>query len=292
MLCPRACGADREAGQTGLCHANGRLKVARAALHFWEEPCISGTRGSGAVFFSGCALGCVYCQNREISRAFSGRELSVERLAAIFLELQKQGAHNINLVTAGHYIPEVVRALQLAKAQGLLLPVLFNSGGYESVESLRLLDGLIDIYLPDLKYLDPALAKNYSHAEDYPEIAKAAIAEMVRQQPKPVFDENRMMTAGVLVRHLLLPGHVRDAKDVIAYLHQTYGNQIFISILNQYTPGFAEAGQDPLLNRKVTRREYERLLAFACEIGITQGFYQEGETAGECFLPPFDGTGV
>ncbi len=241
--------------------------------------------------------------------------ISEERLENIFLELQEQGAHNINLVTAAHYIPEVCLALEHAKAHGLMIPVVWNSSGYELAESLQMLDGLVDIYLPDLKYLDPKLAKRYSHAEDYPSVAKKALEEMVRQQPEPAFDADGIMEKGVIVRHLLLPGHVREAKEVISYLYGTYGNRIYISLMNQYTPigtmteesssrkksasGGGEKSDvsddariDPLLCRKVTKREYERLLWYAAELGITQGFYQEGGTAAESFVPAFDGTGV
>lgn len=312
-LCPRACKADREGGQKGRCHVDARIHVARAALHFWEEPCISGTEaplqsanrngkaGSGAVFFSGCPLGCVFCQNRAISRGEAGAVISVERLAEIFLKLQEQGAYNINLVTAGHYTPQVGEALRLAKGRGLLLPVVWNSSGYETVGTLRMLEGLVDIYLPDFKYLDPQLALRYSHAEDYPEAAKQALGEMVRQQPSCRFDAAGMMTSGVLVRHLLLPGHVREAKQVVSYLWETYGNQIYISLMNQYTPpvqsaqsvyGEDSSAIDPLLARRVTKREYERLLDYAAQLGVEQGFYQEGGTAAESFIPAFDGTGV
>lgn len=310
-LCPRRCGADRESGQKGRCHADDKIRVARAALHYWEEPCISGKEGSasrlggsGAVFFSGCPLGCIYCQNRAISRGQAGKDISVERLAEIFLELERQGALNINLVTAGHYAPQVCTALRLAKREGLSLPVVWNSSGYETVETLRMLEGLVDIYLPDLKYLDPELAKACSHAEDYPEVAKAAIREMVRQQPHSRFAGESRMTAGVIVRHLLLPGHVREAKHVVSYLHETYGDQIYISLMNQYTPpgdinGIARtentlcpADNLDFLARPVTKREYERLLDYAVQIGVTKGFYQEGGTAAESFIPAFDGTGV
>ena len=290
-LCPRECRVDRLAGRKGRCHADGRVKVARAALHMWEEPCISGTEGSGAVFFSGCSLGCVYCQNREISGGQSGLEITVERLAEIFLELQGQNANNINLVTAGHYVPQVCRALELAKGMGLTIPVVYNSSGYEKEQTLKMLEGLVDIYLPDFKYMEPELAGQYSGASDYPETAKKAVREMVRQQPRPCFDERGIMTAGVIVRHLLLPGHVRGAKQIVQYLYETYGDQIYISMMNQYTP--VEAVQaDPLLGRRVTKREYGRLLDFAEELGVTQGFYQEGKTAMESFIPPFDCSGV
>lgn len=291
QLCPRRCGADRAAGKKGRCHTSDHLLVARAALHYWEEPCISGQEGSGAVFFSGCALGCIYCQNREISRVLAGTEISVERLAEIFLELQSQHANNINLVTACHYVPQIISALEMAKARGLVIPVVYNSSGYESVEALQSLEGLVDVYLPDFKYMDSTLAGKLSGAPDYPEAAWDALQEMVRQQPRPEFDSRGIMTRGVIVRHLLLPGHVREAKTVIGRLHETYGNQIYLSIMSQYTP--VEAVKDhPLLGRCVTKREYGRVLDYALEIGIEQGFFQEGETAKESFIPPFDGTGV
>lgn len=290
-LCPRKCSADRFSGKTGFCHVDAEIKVARAALHMWEEPCISGTAGSGTVFFSGCSLGCIFCQNRAISRGQSGKNITVERLAEIFLELQAQKANNINLVTAGHYVPQVCHALELAKTAGLHIPVVYNSSGYELPETLRMLEGLVDIYLPDFKYVNSELARQYSKAADYPEQAKAAIAEMVRQQPEPSFDAQGLMKKGVIVRHLLLPGHVREAKQAVQYLYETYKNQIYISMMNQYTPVEAVA-EDKLLSRRVTKREYERLLDFAAELGVTQGFYQEGETAMESFIPPFDCEGV
>lgn len=291
-LCPRACHVDRGAGQKGRCHVDDQIRVARAALHMWEEPCLSGRAGSGAVFFSGCALGCVFCQNREIASGKAGLVISEERLSEIFLELQEKGANNINLVTAGHYVPQVIRALDRAKIQGLRIPIVYNSSGYEKAETLRQLEGLIDIYLPDLKYLTSELAAAYSHAPDYPQYAMEAIAEMVRQQPRPEFaPESLIMQRGVIVRHLLLPGHVREAKKVVGYLHETYGDQIYISMMNQYTP-MSEKFDDPNLNRRVTKREYERLLDFAAEIGVENGFYQEGATADESFIPAFNYEGV
>lgn len=296
-LCPRACHADRTEGQKGRCHVDAQIRVARAALHMWEEPCLSGRSGSGAVFFSGCALGCIFCQNREIASGKAGLVISEARLEEIFLELQEKGANNINLVTAGHYVPQVVRALECAKSQGLRIPIVYNSSGYEKAESLRQLEGLIDIYLPDLKYLTPELAAAYSHAPDYPQYAMEAIAEMVRQQPQAEFmpedrtEASPIMRRGVIVRHLLLPGHVREAKKVVGYLHETYGDQIYISMMNQYTP-MSEKFADPNLNRRVTKREYERLLDYAAEIGVENGFYQEGATADESFIPEFDYEGV
>lgn len=291
-LCPRACGVDRAAGQKGRCHVDDQIRVARAALHMWEEPCLSGRAGSGAVFFSGCALGCIFCQNREIASGKAGLVISEERLSEIFLELQEKGANNINLVTAGHYVPQVIRALDRAKVQGLRIPIVYNSSGYEKAETLRQLEGLIDIYLPDLKYLTSELAAAYSHASDYPQYAMEAIAEMVRQQPRPEFaPDGLIMQRGVIVRHLLLPGHVREAKKVVGYLHETYGDQIYISMMNQYTP-MSEKFTDPNLNRRVTKREYERLLDYAAEIGVENGFYQEGATADESFIPAFNYEGV
>ena len=289
-LCPRACHVDRTAGQKGRCHVDAQIRVARAALHMWEEPCLSGRSGSGAVFFSGCALGCIFCQNREIASGKAGLVISEARLSEIFLELQEKGANNINLVTAGHYVPQVIRALACAKSQGLRIPIVYNSSGYEKAETLRQLEGLIDIYLPDLKYLTPELAAAYSHAPDYPQYAMEAIAEMVRQ-PEDRTEASPIMRRGVIVRHLLLPGHVREAKKVVGYLHETYGDQIYISMMNQYTP-MSEKFADPNLNRRVTKREYERLLDYAAEIGVENGFYQEGATADESFIPEFDYEGV
>ena len=290
-LCPRNCGVDRLGGQRGYCRVGAQLLVARAALHMWEEPCISGEEGSGTVFFSGCSLGCKFCQNREISGGKRGKEISVERLADIFLRLQGQGANNINLVTAGHYLPQTAAALRIAKTKGLAIPVVYNSSGYEKRESLKWLEGLVDIYLPDFKYMDGELAKKYSNAQDYPEAAKTALQEMVRQTVSAQFDERGRIRRGVIVRHLLLPGHVSDSKKVVEYLYNTYGNQIYISLMNQYTL-MPAMEQDPLLSRKVTAREYGRLVDYALSLGLENGFLQEGETAMESFIPAFDGEGV
>ena len=270
---------------------DAQMRVARAALHFWEEPCISGKEGSGAVFFAGCTLGCVFCQNTEISRGQAGETVSVERLTEIFLNLQEQGANNINLVTAGHYVPAVAESLRRARDMGLQIPVVYNSSGYELPETLRLLEGLVNIYLPDLKYMDGELAGKYSRAQDYPDVAKAALAEMVRQCPGCEFDEWGMMKKGVIVRHLLLPGHVKDSKAVLKYLHETYQDQIYISIMSQYTP-MPQMAKYPELNRRVTKREYSRLLDYAMELGIENGFFQEGDPVGESFIPAFNGEGV
>ena len=289
-LCPRMCNIDREV-TTGYCGVKQTLRVARAALHFWEEPCISGEEGSGAVFFTGCNLRCVFCQNYQIARAEQGKEITVERLSEIFLELQEKKADNINLVTATHYVPQVVEALKLAKLQGLHIPVVYNCGGYETVETLKLLEGLVDIYLPDFKYVDSERAKRYSHAENYPEAAKTALAEMVRQQPRAEFDERGMMKKGVIVRHLMLPGGIKDSKAVVKYLYETYGNQIFVSLMNQYTP-LPHVTDYPEINRKLKKFEYDRLVDYAIALGVENGFIQEGETAEESFIPAFTNEGV
>lgn len=289
-LCPRECRVNRLDGQRGYCGVDAQIRLARAALHYWEEPCLSGKEGSGAVFFSGCSLGCRFCQNRAISAGY-GQKVSLERLAEIFLELQEQGANNINLVTAGQYVPQTAAALLLARKRGLRLPIVYNSGGYEKPETLRLLEGLVDIYLPDFKYMDAETAKHYSNAGNYAEIAKAALEEMARQVQTPVFDERGIMLRGVIVRLLLLPGHVADAKRIVEYVYRTYGDQVYLSLMNQYTP-MEEMADDRLLSRRVTAREYERLLTFAVELGVENGFFQEGETAEESFIPAFDGEGV
>ncbi len=290
-ICPRNCSIDRKLNK-GICGVSGeKVLVSRAALHFWEEPCISGTRGSGTVFFVGCNLHCVYCQNREISNGQGGKALTAAELAEVFLSLQEQGAHNINLVTPTHYALQIKEALVFAKERGLALPVVYNCGGYEKPETLKGMEGLIDVFLTDFKYLDPQLSLQLSHAEDYPERAKEALSEMVRQKPDCTFDADDMMTEGVIVRHLLLPGHVKEAKAVTRYLYETYGSRIFVSLMNQYTP-VRRFDEYPFLNRKVTKREYERLLSFAVDLGLENAFFQEGETAEESFIPPFDLTGL
>lgn len=289
-LCPRSCGVNRLDGQFGFCREDARIFVARAALHMWEEPCISGEEGSGAVFFSGCNLGCIFCQNREISGGRAGKEITVSRLAEIFLELQEKRANNINLVTAAHYVPQTAEALALAKSQGLRIPVVYNSSGYEKAEALKMLEDLVDIYLPDFKYMDEKIAEEYAHAADYPEIAKEAIREMVRQIRTPVFDERGIMQRGVIVRHLMLPGHLADSKRIIRYLYETYGDTVFLSMMNQYTP-MEHLKKHPRLGRKIRKKEYESLLDYAIDLGVENGFFQEGDTAKESFIPAFDESG-
>lgn len=291
LLCPRKCGINRSTGQTGVCGVSSEIKVARAALHYWEEPCISGKRGSGAVFFSGCSLHCVFCQNREISDGKAGKVISKDRLSDIFMELADKGANNINLVTPGQYIPDIVWAVNDAKSRGMKLPIIYNTSGYENVTELKLLEGIVDVYLPDFKYMDSTLSARYSRAKDYPSVAKQALSEMVRQQPDVVIDDaTGLIQKGVIVRQLLLPGHVNDAKAVLKYLYDTYHDHVYISMMSQFTP---TALKDyPEINRTVTRREYERLVDYALEIGITNAFIQEGDVAKDSFIPAFDCEGV
>lgn len=289
-LCPRECGVNRNS-QKGYCRSGENLLVARAALHHWEEPCISGEEGSGTVFFSGCSIRCIYCQNCKIRDGKTGKDISTERLAEIFLELQKKNANNINLVTPTHYIPHIIQALDIAKLRGLKLPVVYNTGGYEKVETLNMLDGYVDVYLPDFKYISPVTAKEYSNAPDYADFAKIALAEMVNQVGNPQFDERGIMKKGVIVRHLLLPEHLEESKKVVEYLFNNFGNKIYLSLMNQYTP-MPEMVNHPVLSRRVTDKEYDELINFAVDIGVENGFVQEGETALESFIPPFDNSGV
>lgn len=290
-LCPRMCGVDRTEYNKGMCGETAEIRLARAALHFWEEPCISGEKGSGAVFFSGCNLGCIYCQNREISKGNVGKIVSTERLAEIFIELKKKGAQNINLVTPTHFVPQIISAVQNAKMKGLNLPIVYNTSGFETRDTIHLLRNTVDVYLTDYKYFSPELAEKYSHAYTYPEAVKASLDEMVKQQPQLIFGEDNMLRNGVIVRHLMLPGHLQDSKDVISYLYDTYGEKIILSIMKQYTPykipeNFSE------LNKKVTDEEYEELLMFALDLGVENAFIQEGEVAEESFIPDFDYEGI
>ncbi len=290
-ICPRECGVNRAREEKGVCGVAGTgIYGARAALHMWEEPCISGEKGSGAVFFSGCPLRCVYCQNYEIARAERGSEISVERLSEIFLELQKKHAANINLVTPTHYTLEIIEAVKLARGKGLSIPIVYNCSGYEKAETIKRLQGIVDIYLVDYKYEDKVLAKRYSNAENYPEVVKEALGEMARQCKEAEFDSEGMMMRGIIVRHLLLPGCLENAKAVVKYVYEMYGDQVFLSLMNQYTP-LPHVAKWPEIDRRVTEEEYETLVDYAIELGVENGFIQEGETAEESFIPEFDEEG-
>ena len=290
--CPRRCRAVRkpDSGE-GFCKMGTLPRVARIAPHYGEEPCISGESGSGTVFFSGCTMRCVFCQNREISRGEAGKEITNERLSEIFLELQAKGANNINLVTPMHYAPQIMKALDLARAGGLSLPIVWNTGGWELSESVAAVRDYADIWLTDFKYFDDSLAKALSGAAKYFEIASAALAQMVAQTGEAVFDDDGIMRRGVIVRHLMLPGHLDDTKKVLRYLYETYGDKIWISIMNQYTPLCSDE-RFPELSRTVSDEEYESAIDFALSLGIENAFVQEGGTVGESFIPSFDLEGV
>ncbi|MBR5224491.1 MAG: radical SAM protein [Clostridia bacterium] len=286
-LCPRNCRAERtdERG-SGVCGVGALPKIARAGLHMWEEPCISGTRGSGTVFFSGCGLKCVFCQNEAISHGGEGKIVSVERLAEIFGELEAAGAHNINLVTAAQFVPAVIAALKIYRPK---IPIVYNSSGYESVETLKALEGYVDIYLPDFKYIDSGMAKLLSGAADYPEVALGAIREMVRQTGAAVYDENGMMLRGTQIRHLVLPGLTGDSMKILTMIADEFPG-VPVSLMGQYTP-FGRALSIPGMNRRITKKEYSRVLSHMDMIELP-GYRQELSSADAQYVPAFDGTGV
>lgn len=314
QLCARNCMADRSRG-VGICGSDETVRIARAALHMWEEPCISGKEGSGAVFFTGCPLHCVFCQNREIAvGAARGRAVTIPELASIFLKLQnKERANNINLVTPTHFAPQIAEAVEIARhgstdisgsgrgqkndsveevaVKSLHIPVVYNTAAVETPKTVRMLEGVVDVFLPDLKYYDRELSAKYSFMPEYFDVASKAIEEMVRISGPPRFDERGMMTRGTIVRHLVLPGHTKDSEKILSYLYAAYGDDIYISIMNQYTPMSGIGRRYPELARKVTRREYEKVVDYALSIGIENAFIQEGGTQKESFIPAFDGTG-
>ncbi len=292
-ICPRRCGIDRSKA-AGYCRAGDKIRIARAGLHMWEEPCISGRQGSGAIFFTGCNMGCVFCQNEKISRGKTGKEISCDRLTEIFFELKEKGALNINLVTADIYLPSIRKAIDNAKMSGFDLPFILNTSGYINRESIESLDGLIDIYLPDMKYIRDRDALRYSNAPDYPDVCRAAIDEMVRQQPECEFEEGEegaILKRGVLVRHLLIPGMLIQAKMILRYLHERYADKILLSLLNQYTPNGC-LKTCPEIDRRVSESEYKSLVRYAENIGITRGYIQDKTSADEAFIPDFDLSGV
>jgi putative pyruvate formate lyase activating enzyme len=302
QLCPRACGVDRTQ-QAGVCGARSVLKVGRAALHWWEEPCLVGNRGSGAVFFSHCSLGCVYCQNKQLA-AGSGLEISAEKLAYVLLDLQNnKHAANINLVTATHYAPTVAAVLKHLRVPGakknnpntqtLNIPVVWNTSGYENQRTLNMLDGLVDIYLADFKYAEPLLAKRLSNAPDYPEVALSAIETMLRQVGSPVFNAEGLLEKGVIIRHLVLPGYRSASFEVLKLIHEHFGNQVLVSIMNQFTVVDQNFDYEKYgLERSVSEEDYEQVLDFADSLGMEDYFWQEGGASSESFIPAFDGTGI
>lgn len=290
-LCPRNCRVNRLNNEKGFCLSGKNVMAAKAYLHMWEEPCISGTKGSGTVFFTNCSLRCVFCQNNSISQSSIGKEISIDRLSEIFIEQQDRGAHNINLVTPTHFVPQIIEAISLARKKGLSIPIVYNSSGYENAETIKALKGYVDIYLPDLKYFDDKYAVKYSNAPDYFENASKAITEMVSQVGSSQFDENGLMKKGVIIRHLMLPGLLFDSKKVIDFIYSNFGNSVYISLMNQYTP-MHKACEFPEINKPLNQKHYNSLIDYCLSIGVTNGFIQEEGTVSESFIPMFDCSGI
>lgn len=290
-LCPRDCTVNRLSGKVGYCKAGLKIKIAKVSLHNWEEPCISGTNGSGAVFFSNCNLNCVFCQNHNISHEGIGKEVSVERLSEIFLEQQQRGAHNINLVTPTHYVPQIIAALKIAKENGLSIPIIYNSNAYENINTIKALKGYVDVYLPDFKYFNDKYAHKYSSAPSYFKAASDSITEMVEQVGSSKFDDSGLMTKGVIVRHLMLPGLLFDSKKIIDFIHNTFGNSIYLSLMNQYTP-MHNAEKYPEINKQLNPKHYDSLIDYCISLGISNAFIQDSGTCCESFVPEFNLSGV
>lgn len=289
-LCPRKCHINRNTTK-GICSNTSTLKVARSALHYFEEPSISGTNGSGTIFFSGCNLKCCYCQNKEISNDNFGINISVERLSELMLELQVKNANNINLVTPTHFVPSIIEAIKLARANGLSIPIVYNTSGYENINTIKLLAGYVDIYLTDFKYFDNKLGEDLSKVKNYFEVASLALSEMYKQVGINKFNDNGMMTKGIIVRCLVLPTKGNDTKKIINYLYKKYQDNIYLSIMNQYTP-VTKSTNFPFLNNKVSDSEYDDIINYALDLGVINAYIQEGETSDESFIPPFDLEGL
>lgn len=289
-LCPRKCHINRNINK-GICSNTSTLKVARSALHYFEEPSISGTNGSGTIFFSGCNLKCCYCQNKEISNDNFGINISVERLSELMLELQAKKASNINLVTPTHFVPSIIEAIKLARKKGLSIPIVYNTSGYESVATIKQLAGYVDIYLTDFKYFDNKLGEDLSKVKNYFEIASLALEEMYKQVGKNKFASNGMMTKGIIVRCLVLPTKGTDTKKIINYLYKKYQDNIYLSIMNQYTP-VNHSDTFTFLNDKVSDKEYDDIINYALDLGVKNAYIQEGETQDESFIPPFNLEGL
>jgi len=290
-LCPRACGVNRADNETGFCRAPFNPKVSRAGLHFWEEPCLSGVQGSGAVFFSHCNLKCVFCQNYQISQEHHGWEVDIPTLASIFLDLESKGAHNLNLVSPTPYIPQIAEAIKKARLSGMKIPLVYNSNAYEEASALVQLEGLVDIYLPDMKYARPESAGQFSGAPDYFPAAAKAILEMFRQAGLPSFDANGLMTGGLMIRHLILPGHLADTFAVLDWMAVNLPRGVYVSLMAQYFPAYL-AARTPPLDRRLTRREYNRAVDYLLKLGLESGYVQELSAADESYVPSFDGAGV
>ena len=290
-LCPRNCGVNRLIGEKGFCGAGKDVKIARVSLHYFEEPCISGKNGSGTVFFSNCSLRCVFCQNHKISQSTIGKEISIDRLSDIFLELQNKNAHNINLVTPTHYAVQIKEAIEKAKSKGLNIPIVYNSSGYETTSTIKLLKNSIDVYIPDFKYFNNKYALKYSSAPNYFNYAKESINEMISQVGQAKFNEEGLITKGVIIRHMMLPGLLFDSKKIIDYISKNFGDIVYLSIMNQYTP-MHNASEYAEINKTLNPKHYDALISYALNKGITKGFIQEEGTSSEEFVPEFDLRGV
>ena len=290
-ICPRNCRIDRTKGQIGYCQSGHEIKAALASVHMWEEPPISGSCGSGTIFFSGCNLRCVFCQNYTISSENSGKTISTERLSEIMLEQQARGVHNINLVTATHFIPSIIKAVQKAKNNGLKIPIVYNTGGYEKVESIKMLEGTVDIYLPDIKYFSSELSLKYSGASDYFSYASEAVLEMYRQTGNNIYDDNGIMKIGVIIRHMIMPSHREDSYKVLDWIRDNIGTEACVSLLSQYTPAY-NAEKYKEINRKLMSLEYTRVIEHFFDIGLKNGFMQEKSSAESKYTPIFDLSGL
>ena len=286
-LCPKNCGINRLEGELGFCKSSSSVKVAKASLHLWEEPCISGLNGSGTVFFSNCNLHCVFCQNHDISQKLVGKEISIEDLSNIFLAQQQKGAHNINLVTPTHYVPQIIEALKISKQKGLVVPVLYNTNSYENEATIKALNGYIDVYLADLKYYKNEYAEKYSNAKEYFYYASNSIDEMFKQVGEVKFDSDGIIQKGLIVRHLMLPGLLFDTKKIIDHVYRKYGDSVFISLMNQYTPLY-KANLYPEINKKLKRKHYDSIIEYCLRLGIKNAFIQDSGTASEIYVPDFD----
>ncbi len=287
MICPHKCGINRLEGKKGRCNCDDKLKIALASLHMFEEPCISGTNGSGTIFFSNCNLNCMYCQNYEISQEGKGKEITVDELASIFLKQQERNAHNINLVTPTMYIYQIIEAVKIARKNGLTIPIIYNSNGYENIETIKLLNGYIDVYLPDLKYYTNELSKKYSKVDNYFEIATNSIKEMYNQVGTAVFDENGLIKKGVIIRHLVLPNHMQNTKNILKWIKDNMPNDVYVSVMSQYFPTH-KAKDDSLINRKLNKKEYKQIFNYLYSLDLENGYIQELGEHEEEYVPNFD----
>ena len=290
-LCPRNCGVNRPGGELGFCRTGMDVRIAKVSLHEWEEPCVSGVRGSGTVFFSNCNLRCVFCQNYKISEESYGKDVSINRLAEIFLEQQEKGANNINLVTPTHYVPQIIEAVKISKRDGLMLPILYNTNSYENVETIKSLEGTVDVYLADLKYYSDSHAQKYSGGPGYFLHASKAIEEMSRQVGKPVIDSGGILQSGLIIRHLMLPGLLFDTKKIMDYIMETYGDSVYVSLMNQYTP-MHRASKFPEIDKRLNKRHYESIIQYCLDSGMHNAFIQDPGTANEDYVPDFNLSGI